>query len=85
MVADSYTEPQLCHNSGMTTPVQFSLPGLPPATYPIRAYCRHCGHVAELVVDIDVLHSLNRLRCSQCGAGIRDIMIEQLSGVDLVG
>jgi hypothetical protein len=69
----------------MTTPVQFSLPGLPQATYPIRAYCRHCGHMAELVVDIEVLHSLNRLRCSQCDAGIGDIKIEQLSGVDLGG
>ncbi len=64
---------------------QLELGGIPQATYPIRVYCRSCGHMAEITVGIEVLHSLYRLRCSQCGARIGDLKIEQLPGVDLGG
>ncbi len=64
---------------------QLPLIGLPQAKYPIRAYCRRCGHIAELRVGIEVIHSLYRLRCSQCGAGIQALEVEQLVGVDLGG
>ncbi len=69
----------------MTNSEQLPLPGLPQARYQIRVYCRRCNHMGELTVGIEILHSLYRLRCSQCGAGIKDLKVEQLSGVDLGG
>ena len=71
----------------MATPDQnqLSLFGIPQATYTIRVYCGRCGHMSELTVGIKVLHSLYRLGCSQCGAGIKDLKVEQMQGLDLGG
>lgn len=65
------------------TEKQLSLSGLPQASYPIRISCGRCGHRADMRVGIEVIHSLYRLRCGECGASGKDLAVEQLFRADL--
>jgi len=57
-------------------PEQLSIPELPQASYQIRAWCKQCNHQAEMIVGIEVMNSLHRLKCGNCGG--RKVSIEQV-------
>jgi hypothetical protein len=59
----------------ITEPHQLPLSGLPLASFPVHIECGCCGHSMDTEISLDIMLSLWRLRCGECGAKGRDLLV----------